>query len=205
MEYIFIDGADKGIYNGGINIISGSLKVGEVIDALDDGNHHYHFKINEIRDFDTDILVNILGAGKSGFVVMQTLDQKKVTEITGGFTFGPDLKVSSNPDIVSATSCKINGSEWKGSNFYNSASYFPNGNELISTKKPYFILAFKSASGPDNRQLTFQLKDFKKGSGIKDYKTIEVVISGNSEGLKRKRLPSFQLGKWAGQYKSYII
>jgi hypothetical protein len=80
----------------------------------------------------------------------------------------------------------IDGKEWKGSNYFKSSSYFPNGENLLKTKEPYLIISFRSASTPDDRQLTIQMKGIRPKKGILNKNDFEFVVSGDANGIPEK-------------------
>jgi hypothetical protein len=190
IEYPFIDGENEGIYSGGIVIKSGVIKVGDIITMYDDGNNTSQMKIKELKDYDAtdNENVNSLSSGKSGFIVLQTLDKKKLPSIKGGFSLGtkPNLEDASNPyakvNNPIVTTCNLNGKEWKGKSYYKSASYFPNGNTLLKTTKPYVLISIKSGLENDDRLITFSIPDYKGGMGIVNKDAYEFVFSGKENG-----------------------
>jgi hypothetical protein len=225
IEYPYIDGENQGIYTGGIEIKSGLAKVGDIVTTYDDGGNTFQLKIIEIEDYKLNEKVSSLSSGKTGFVVLQTLDKKKLSSIKGGFTLGtkPNLNDPSNPyskvhnEIV--TTCKLNGKDWKGMSYYKSASYFPNGNSLLKTTKPYVLISIKSALENDDRLITFSIPDYKGGVGVVDKDAFEFVFSGKQNGngnecmlsnwvkgeANTKRAPfHFEFTKWEDK-GSYIL
>lgn len=185
MKYIFIDGEELGEYTGGITIQKGVLKVGDVVKPKDEVGVEFQFKIIKITDNETNEDVKTLAANKDGFIVMQTLDKKKLLKNpTGSFYFGDATSVAADlPKAEIGTRCKVNGLDWKGANYYNSSVYYPNGNSFLKTNQPYLIISFKSAQSPDDRQITLIHKEAKIGKGVLDKKNYEVVLSGSSDGI----------------------
>lgn len=186
MKYVFIDGEDIGQYTGRIKIESGSISIGDILRPTDEAGVEFVLKVLEIQDYDLDIAVKTLGPGKEGFIVLQTLDKKKlVKNPQGSFTFGAiksDHKSDEKSNSI-GTICIMDGYEWKGNNYYKSSTYFPKGNPLVKTTKPYLILSFKAAQSPDDRQLTLIHKDANLGVGLLDKKHYELVLSGSKDGI----------------------
>lgn len=186
MKYIFIDGEAEGKYTGGIKIESGSISIGDILRPTDEAGVEFVLKVLEIHDYDLDIAVKTLGPGKEGFFVLQTLDKKKlVKNPQGSFKFGAINSGHKNDEKSNAigTTCMMDGYSWKGNNYYKSSTYFPKGNPLIKTTKPYLILSFKAAQSPDDRQLTLIHKEAKPGVGILDKQHYELVLSGSKDGI----------------------
>ena len=186
MKYIFIDGEAEGIYTGGIKIESGSISIGDILRPKDEDGIEFVFKVIEIKDYDLEKQVKTLGAGKEGFFALETLDKKKlIKNPTGSFSFGALDNVNKNEEKVNAigTNCIMDGYEWKGNNYYKSSTYFPKGNALVKTTKPYLILSFKAAQSPDDRQWTLIHKEAKLGLGLLDKKNYELVLSGSKDGI----------------------
>lgn len=185
MKYVFIDGEDKGIYTGGIKIKSGIINVNDVIKVVDDGGNNFELKVLEIQDNDTDESAKSLSAGKEGFLVLETIDKKKIDRIVGGFHMGSNQlnnKANENNLKNIATKCKLDGKAWQGVNYFKSSSYFPTGNSLLKTSQPYLIISFKSSVGKDNRQITLINPNFKTGKGILNKNSFEIAISGSEDG-----------------------
>lgn len=185
MKYFFIDGEEQGIYTGGIQMDAGTIKVGDILRPKDENGLEFVLKITEIKDYDLDQLVNTLSGKKDGFLVLSTLDNKKLPKNpSGSLYFGsavPDVKDLPKVDI--GTTCMVDGTVWKGANYYNSSSYFPNGNQLLATAKPYLIISFRSAQAPDDRQITLVQKDIKLTQGVLNKNNYELVLSGSSDGV----------------------
>jgi len=186
MKYVFIDGEAEGKYAGGIKIESGSISIGDILRPTDEAGVEFVLKVLEIHDYDLDIAVKTLGPGKEGFFVLQTLDKKKlVKNPKGSFSFGAIKNDHTNGEKTNTigTICMMDGKEWKGNNYYKSSTYFPKGNPLVKTTKPYLILSFKAAQSPDDRQLTLIYKEAKPGVGILDKQHYELVLSGSKDGI----------------------
>jgi hypothetical protein len=192
LEYPFVDGEQQGIYTGGVQVKTGTLRVGETIQVNDDGGNIFQLKINEIEDNDLDTKVSSLTAGKAGYIILQTLDKKKLPKIEGGFNLG-EKQLSNSKNISSTrnnmeigTTCQINKIKWDGINYYKSSSYFPNGNTFLKTKKPYLIISFKAGLKPDDRQLTLTLSNFKGDVGKVDKDLFEIALTGAVSGIADK-------------------
>ena len=186
MNYVFIDSEDIGQYTGGIKIESGSISIGDILRPTDEAGVEFVFTVIEIKDYDSDIIVKTLGAGKEGFFVLQTLDKKKlIKNPQGSFSFGAIKNDQTNGEKTNTigTICIMDGYEWKGNNYYKSSTYFPKGNPLVKTTKPYLILSFKAAQSPDDRQITLIHKEAKPGVGILDKQHYELVLSGSKDGI----------------------
>ena len=185
MKYVFIDGEAMGEYTGGIRVEKGIIKVGDTVKPKDEDGVEFSFRIVNIKDYDTNEEVQTLGANKDGFIVLHTLDKKKLSRYPkGSFYFGTAKPLPQDvPKVEIGTLCKVNGLEWKGGNYYNSSVYYPNGNSFMKTTQPYLTISFKSAQKPDDRQITLVHKNAKMGKGVLDKNNFEVLLSGSADGV----------------------
>jgi hypothetical protein len=174
----------KGEYTGGIKVTQGTIKVGETLTFTDDDGNANSFKILSLEDYDLDQKVNSL-TNKTGFIVMQTLDQKKLTKLSGGLEVGRETSKSNTSGKAEdvATTCTFDNKTWKGKNYYKSSTYFPKGNEMLSTKGPLLLISFKAALGKDDRQLTITIRKFKPQVGIVNRDNLEFLLSGSEDGV----------------------
>lgn len=196
IEYVFIDGEDKGVYSGGCKVAEGSLKVGQEIRVTDDGGAAFRMKVLKIQDYEQ---LNDMGQakevsvsrGKNLYLELATLDGKKLTGLKGGFNLGSKGQeegggVSTVTTGKSFIRCEIDGKEWKGAAFFNSCLYYQNGNAIMKVKHPFLMLAFQASKKPDNRQLTVMIKEFKGTIGKMDKEDMEITFTGSANGSKEK-------------------
>lgn len=186
MKYVFIDSEDIGQYNGGINIKSGKISLGDILSPKDETGMDFPFKVIEIEDYELNTKVKTLTSGKQGFIILETLDKKKlVKNPTGSLRFGTSDNLQKNVEKTNTigTNCIMDDYVWEGNNYFKSSSYFPKGNHLINSTKPYLILSFKAAQSPDDRQITLIHKDTKIGVGVLDKMNYELVLSGSKDGI----------------------
>jgi hypothetical protein len=102
-------------------------------------------------------------------------DEKDVEDLSG-----ISAEVDPAPSLTPVIFTRINGVEWSGGVFPNSALYYEKGNSVADPSgKPILILAFKAAQGPDNRQLTLRIRDF---NGPGSYSRAEILLSGSENG-----------------------
>lgn len=105
-------------------------------------------------------------------------------------------------------SAQLNGKSWKASGFFHSHLFYSKGIARMNEGKPFLMLAFKSANAPDNRQVNFQVIEFKEQVGLVDAQSLEISLSGAEDGqstssamqgngTKDSRTPfSFEVTEW---------
>lgn len=197
IEYVFIDGEEKGIYAGGCKVAEGRLKTGQEVQVTDDGGSAFRMKVLKIQDYEQkdemgrakDVKVS---AGKELFLELATLDGKKLTGLKGGFNLGAGSMAESQKTGGGMVmeklplKCEIDGAEWRGKTFFNSCLYYQHGNAMMKVKHPFLMMAFQSAKKPDNRQLTIMIKEFKGAAEKVEKEDMEITFTGSADGTKEK-------------------
>jgi hypothetical protein len=190
MEYPFIIDENKGQFNGGCDLKSGELKVGQVLAVTDDKGKTVQMKIASIEDYRkkddmgrTQKVSVANGPTNELFIEIQTVNGAKF-DGAGGFNLGVIPKVTTLTQKSSDAICIVDGKEWKGSAFTNSCLFYENGNAFFKEKKPLLILAFMSNQDPDARQMNITIKNFQGKTGTLEKEKFEMVISGSIDGNK---------------------
>lgn len=197
---VFIDNAQKGEYATGITIESGSLKVGQQIDAVGKGKK-YSFTVIEIKVKDTK--VNQVSKAENVFVILQTFE--KADQFDSGFTivnYGATTIPKNNENDsksdlthTSEVSADFNSKKWSGVSFFNSNLLYFKGLSVMNCSKSYLMLGFQSNLLPDNRQLTFTVCGFEPKIGKIAVSTIEVSLSGAESGDTKLAVAAGSKGK----------
>jgi hypothetical protein len=187
MEYVFIDNETNGEYTGGIKITKGNITVGQILAITDDAGQPSKFKVQELEDYDANPKqVKTLGAGKDGFIVLRTLDGKKLAkDPSGGFNIGKTKLENSSGNLTKgglkgSVSFVANGISWSGNSYYSSSTFFVHGNAMALVREPYLLMSWKATTKPDDRQLTITSKGFKESTG--ELVDAEILLSGSADG-----------------------
>jgi len=189
IEYVYI--GDNGKYSGGVKIYSGTIKTGEIIQVKDDYNKEFNLKVIKILNLESYEELKVLTKEQSekilANITLQTLDEKPLNDISGGFNLGASSEVKTTDTKKEiATNCKIDGKTWHGKNYYYSSSYLPKGSNLLNTTSPVLIISFKALNEPDDTQINITVDNVKPSVGKIDISNFEFGISGSESGDKNK-------------------
>jgi hypothetical protein len=116
------------------------------------------------------------GLGEDFFIV------QKGGSITTETTTVPPTALANTSSQTAALNAIISGKKWQGKGNDDSHLFYAKGISNMNNGMPFLILAFKSTTAPDDRQLTFKVIDFKGKPGKYQKKDIEVLFSGSADG-----------------------
>lgn len=187
-------GLDRTSFTAAADVQNGTLGLGDKIEGLNNAGTRLGLTVTYIKTEGKEGAPAT--AGKKALVELTTTDGSSAESLGedffivhkgGGIPAVTTTNTTTTPQSAEV-SFTYNGKTWKGAGFPNAHLFYIKGVKGMFNDRPFLLLAFKSITTPDDRQLTLKIGDFAGKTGKFDKKNIEVLFSGSEDGDTKKSL-----------------
>jgi hypothetical protein len=187
-------GLDRTSFTAAADVQNGTLGLGDKIEGLNNAGTRLGLTVTYIKTEGKEGAPAT--AGKKALVELTTTDGSSAESLGedffivhkgGGIPAVTTTNTTATPQSTEV-SFTYNGKTWKGAGSTNSHLFYSKGVRGMFNDRPFLLLAFRSITAPDDRQLTLKIGDFAGKTGKFDKGNIEVLFSGSEDGDTKKSL-----------------
>ena len=192
--YLYLGEKDTEL-NGGMEIKSGTIKKGDIIDIYAPTGRKFTATITKITDKEYKEITQVK-AGQFGFFDFKFTENPSTGKdyVTNGYKVYPagfkpnmaNMKAEEEAKVAKSVNftSTLDGKSFRGKVTAHGAALWRKGVKGFAYNLPYLMLQFACVDSPDERLLTIQV--FNPLESIKKYTALdmEVNFSGTADGLK---------------------